>query len=122
MLFGWIFFMPIVGAAIGGAMGALAGHFTDYGIGNDFIQQVRSKVTEGTSALFLLVGQVTTDRVVEAFKAAPKFEIIASNLSHEQEEKLKEAFAHYPARVVEGQGPNGPGLQSSFACCWLAHQ
>ena len=49
---------------------------------------------DGTSALFLLVGQVTTDRVVEAFKAAPKFEIIASNLSHEQEARLKEAFAH----------------------------
>ena len=42
---------------------------------------VRSKVTEGTSTLFLLLGQVTTDRVVEAFKAAPKFEVIASNLS-----------------------------------------
>jgi uncharacterized membrane protein len=55
---------------------------------------VRSKVTEGTSALFLLLGQVTTDRVVEAFKAAPKFEIIASNLSNQQEEKLKAAFAH----------------------------
>ncbi len=51
-------------------------------------------MTEGTSGLFLLVGQVTTDRVVEAFKAAPKFEVVASNLSHEQEAKLKEAFAH----------------------------
>jgi hypothetical protein len=35
----------------------------------------------GTSALVLFVGQVTTDRVIEAFKAAPKSEIIASNLS-----------------------------------------
>jgi uncharacterized membrane protein len=54
---------------------------------------VRGKVTEGTSALFLLCGQVTTDRVVDAFKAAPKFELIASNLSKEQEERLKAAFA-----------------------------
>jgi uncharacterized membrane protein len=74
-------------------VGALAGHFAEYGIGRDFIEQVRGKVTEGTSALFLLVGQVTTDRVVEAFKSAPKFEIIASNLSNEQEARLKEAFA-----------------------------
>jgi uncharacterized membrane protein len=93
-LFGLIFFMPLFGAAVGAAMGALSGHFADYGIGRDFIDSVRGKVTPGTSALFLLVGQVTTDRVVEAFKAAPKFEIIASNLSHEQEEKLKAAFAH----------------------------
>jgi uncharacterized membrane protein len=94
MLFGLLFFMPFLGAAFGAAVGALSGHFADYGIGKEFIGQVRGKVTAGSSALFLLVGQVTPDRVVEAFKAAPKFEIIASNLSHEQEEKLKAAFAH----------------------------
>ncbi len=94
MLIGWIFFLPFLGAAWGAAMGAIGGAFSDYGIGNEFIENVRSKVTEGSSALFLLVGQVTTDRVVEAFKAAPEFEVIATNLSQEQEEKLKEAFAH----------------------------
>jgi uncharacterized membrane protein len=93
-LLGLIFFVPFFGAAIGAAMGALGGHLSDYGIGKEFIENVRSKVTEGTSALFLLLGQVTADRVVEAFKAAPKFEVIASNLSHEQEAKLKAAFAH----------------------------
>src|SRR5262245_28469361 len=80
-LFGLIFFVPFLGAAVGAAMGALGGHFADYGIGKEFLEQVRSKVTEGSSALFLLISQVTTDRVVEAFKGAPKFEIIASNLS-----------------------------------------
>jgi uncharacterized membrane protein len=94
MLFGWLFFVPFLGAAFGAAVGALSGHFADYGIGKDFLEQVRRKVTEGSSALFLLVGQVTPDRVIEAFKAAPKFEVIASNLSKEQEEKLKAAFAH----------------------------
>jgi uncharacterized membrane protein len=94
MLFGLIFFVPFLGAAVGAAMGALSGSLADYGIGKDFLEQVRRKVTEGTSALFLLLGQVTTDKVVEAFKAAPKFEIIASNLSKDQEEKLKAAFAH----------------------------
>jgi uncharacterized membrane protein len=92
-LFGWIFFVPFLGSAFGAAVGALSAHFSDYGIGREFLEQVRSKVTEGTSALFLFIGQATADRVVEAFKAAPKFEIIASNLSHEQEEKLKAAFA-----------------------------
>jgi uncharacterized membrane protein len=94
MLFGFIFFMPFLGAALGAAAGALGAHFADYGIGKDFLEQVRGKVAEGTSALFLLLGQVTADRVVEAFKAAPTFEIIASNLSHEQEAKLKAAFAN----------------------------
>jgi uncharacterized membrane protein len=94
MLLGFLFFMPFLGAAWGAAVGAVGGHFADYGIGKDFLEQVRGKVKEGTSALFLLLGQVTADRVVEAFKAAPKFEIIATNLSREQEEKLREAFAH----------------------------
>jgi uncharacterized membrane protein len=94
MLFGLLFFVPLLGAALGAAMGALSAHFADYGIGKEFIDQVRRKVTEGTSALFLMVGQVTADRVVEAFKAAPKFEVIASNLSKDQEEGLKAAFAH----------------------------
>ncbi|HEX5271941.1 MAG TPA: DUF1269 domain-containing protein [Gemmataceae bacterium] len=93
MLFGFLFFMPFLGAAFGGAVGALGGHFADYGIGREFIEQVRGKVTEGTSALFLLVGQVTADRVGDAFKAGPKCEVVARNLSHEQEEKLKAAFA-----------------------------
>lgn len=94
MLIGLIFFAPFLGAAWGAAMGALSSSWSDFGIGKDFIENVRGKVTEGTSALFLLVGQVTSDRVEEAFKEAPKFEVIASNLSHEQEEKLKDAFAH----------------------------
>src|SRR5215468_916159 len=63
MLLGFLFFMPLLGAAWGAAVGAISGHFANYGIGRDFIEQVRGKVKEGTSALFLLVGPVTADRV-----------------------------------------------------------
>jgi hypothetical protein len=37
---------------------------------------------------------MATDRVIEAFKAAPKFELITTNLSTEQDDNLKAAFAH----------------------------
>jgi uncharacterized membrane protein len=94
MLMGQLFILLVLPVLGGGAtLGALGGHMAEYGIGRDFIEQVRGKVTEGTSALFLLVGQVTADRVVEAFKAGERPEIIASNLSTEQEQKLKAAFA-----------------------------
>src|SRR5208283_1117580 len=92
MLFGILFFVPVFGMAVGAAIGALSAHLGSYGIDEDFIKQVRAKVTEGTSGLFLLLGAVTADKVVEAFKAAPHFELIASNLTHEQEQKLKEEF------------------------------
>jgi uncharacterized membrane protein len=91
MLFGLLFFIPFLGLAIGAAMGALVGHFSDYGISDDFINQVRSKVTEGTSALFVLADQATVDKVADAFKGT-KMELIQSNLTAEQEAALKKAF------------------------------
>jgi len=93
MLFGLIFFVPFFGAAVGGLMGALAGHFSDYGIDDSFIKDVRSKITPGSSALFLLTSDAVTDKVVDAAKTLPKFEIVATNLPKEQEQKLREAFA-----------------------------
>jgi uncharacterized membrane protein len=91
MLFGLIFFIPFFGLAVGAAMGALSGHFADYGIDDDFIKEVRGKVTEGTSALFLLTSGAVVDKVQEAFKGT-KMELIQSNLSAEQEAQLQEAF------------------------------
>ncbi|MGA2258312.1 MAG: DUF1269 domain-containing protein [Thermoguttaceae bacterium] len=93
MLLGLIFFVPFFGAAVGGLMGALAGHFRDYGIDDNFIKNVRSKITPGTSALFLLTSDAVVDRVVDAMKTLPKFEIVTTNLPKDQEEKLREAFA-----------------------------
>lgn len=93
LLLGFMFFEPFLGLAVGAGMGGLSGHLGYCGIDDDFIRQVRTKVTEGTSGLFLLLGTVTTDKVVEAFKSAPHFEIIGTNLTHEQEQRLKETFA-----------------------------
>ena len=92
MLFGLIFFCPLLGVAVGALTGALSGHFKDYGINDDFIKDVQAKVTEGTSALFLLTGQVTVDKVEEALKGE-QMELITSNLSKEQEATLKERFS-----------------------------
>ena len=92
MLFGLLFFIPFFGLAVGAAMGALMGHFSNYGIDQNFIEQVRSKVTPGTSALFLLSSGAVTDKVAEAVKGQ-QFEIIQTNLSKEQEDKLRADFS-----------------------------
>jgi uncharacterized membrane protein len=92
MLFGLIFFIPIFGLVVGAAMGAMSGSMADVGISDDFIKSVRSKVTEGTSALFLMTSNAVQDKVAEAAKGM-KFELIASNLSKEEEDKLRAAFA-----------------------------
>lgn len=92
LLFGLLFFVPFFGMAVGAAMGALLGHFARYGIDEQFINQVREKVTVGTSALFLLTSAGVVDRIVSAVKGM-QFEIISTNLSKEQEDELREAFA-----------------------------
>jgi uncharacterized membrane protein len=93
MLFGLIFFVPFLGAAVGAATGALSGLFSDYGMDDDFIKQMKNNVKEGTSALFLLTGQVTVDKVREAFQAElPHMELMQSNLTKEQEDKLRDDF------------------------------
>jgi len=92
MLFGLLFFVPFFGLAVGAAMGALAGHFADYGIDDDFIKEVREKVTEGTSALFLLTSGAVVDKVTAELKGMD-VELIRSNLTAEQEAQLREAFS-----------------------------
>lgn len=91
MLFGIIFFSPLFGAAMGAALGALSGGFADFGIDDDFIAKVRSEVTEGTSALFLMTTQETPDRIAEAL-AGSKIELLSSNLSRDQEARIREFF------------------------------
>jgi uncharacterized membrane protein len=92
-LFGLIFFVPFLGAAIGAGMGGMTGALADVGIDDDFIRQVREKVTEGTSALFALTsGATAPERVIDELRQYD-FEIISTNLPQEQENKLREAFA-----------------------------
>ena len=92
MLFGLLFFVPFFGLAVGAAMGALSGKFADYGIDDNFIKQTREKVTEGTSALFLLTSGAVQDKVVAAMKDQT-FEIIMTNLPKAKEDELRAVFA-----------------------------
>jgi len=63
------------------------------GLVDDFIKDIKNKMTEGTSALFLLTGDVTLDKVEVAFEGE-SIELIQSNLSLEQEAMLREHFSH----------------------------
>jgi uncharacterized membrane protein len=92
LLFGLIFFVPLLGMAVGAAMGALSGSMADVGIDDDFIRQVREQVTPGTSALFVMTSNVVVDKVIDEFRQSGAT-LVSTNLSSEQENKLREAFA-----------------------------
>jgi uncharacterized membrane protein len=100
MLFGLIFFIPLLGMAIGAGMGALAGSMSDVGIDDAFIRRMRDEIQPGTSALFVLSSGAVVDKVRDAF-AGQQMVLVETNLSHEQEDKLREVFSeeeeHAPA-------------------------
>jgi uncharacterized membrane protein len=83
---------PLLVTAIRAAFGALGDAYRDYGLDDEFIDQVRREVREGTSALFLMTDDAVLDRVVEAMRDL-QFEIFATNLSAEQEQRLRDAFS-----------------------------
>ena len=92
LLAGILFWMPLLGMAAGTLVGALSGSLGDYGVNDEFIQDVAKSIEPGQSALFLLVIDATADRVTEEIKPwHPK--VLRTNLSREQEGKLRQAFS-----------------------------
>jgi uncharacterized membrane protein len=92
MLFGLIFFVPLLGMAVGAGIGALSGSLTDVGIDDKFIHRMRDEIKPGTSALFVLSSDAVIDKVKEAFEGQPMV-LTETNLSHEEEDKLRGVFA-----------------------------
>ncbi len=93
MLIGMIFLNPILGAAMGAGAGALAGRLKDIGISDDFMKELSANLTEGTSALFILIRKSTPDKVLERLKGF-KGKILQTSLSVDREDELR--------KVIEG--------------------
>ena len=95
MLIGMIFFNPLLGAAMGAGAGALAGRLRDIGINDDFMKEVAGHLTEGTSALFILIRKVTSDKVLDRLKQEGfKGKVLQTSLTVDAEDELR--------KVIEG--------------------
>lgn len=79
LLFGLIFFVPLLGMPVGAAMGAVAGSLSDVGIDDDFITSVRDQVTPGTTALFVISSDAVLHKARHVF-ADEHAELIETNL------------------------------------------
>jgi uncharacterized membrane protein len=91
MLIGWIFLVPLLGAALGAAAGALSGRMANIGVDRVFIKEVGDSMPMGSSALFLLMRDVQPDRVIDEMNDFGG-KIIKTNLSKADEELLREEF------------------------------
>lgn len=90
-LFGILFFVPILGMALGAAFGALGGKLAKSSIDKEFQDQVRAQMQPGTSALFMIVEQMTTDK---ALAGLSKFggNVLKTSLSDEDQAEIQAAL------------------------------
>src|SRR3954453_17449659 len=100
MLFGLIFFIPLLGLAVGAGIGALTASMTDVGIDDSFIKRMREEIQPGTSALFVLSSDAVVDRVKEPFEGQ-QMVLVETNLSRDQEDKLREVFSEDDERTPQ---------------------
>lgn len=91
MLVGLLFLNPLFGFAVGTAAGAISGALSDVGINDGVMKKLAEAIKPGTAALCVLVRSMTPDRVLDEMK---KFggTVIKTNLSHENEAKLRAAL------------------------------
>jgi uncharacterized membrane protein len=91
LLIGTLFFVPVVGGLAGAALGALSKSTQDIGITKEQLERIRTEVTEGTSALFLVTEQGDLDRLGERMRGAHST-LIATNLTDAEKSVLIETF------------------------------
>ena len=83
-LIGLLFLNPLIGLAVGGAVGAASGALTDYGISDAFMKDLSQNLQPGSAALFMMLQDPTLDRVLPDL-AQHGGTLLYSNLSKDAE-------------------------------------
>jgi uncharacterized membrane protein len=97
-VFALVFLVPPLGMAIAAGVGELIASTGDIGIDEHLIKSLRDKLPRDTSALLLLTASAVTDHVLDDMKAQRGHaDLIETNLTREQESKLRRVFAVEPA-------------------------
>ena len=91
MLIGMLFLNPLLGMAVGAGAGAISGKLTDIGISNEFMKDLGETLTDGKSALFVLVRKVTPDKVLDQLKGF-NGKVLKTSLTVDEENELQEAL------------------------------
>jgi uncharacterized membrane protein len=96
LLIGVIFMVPLAGVALGAAAGALGGALADVGINDGFMKDVAQTLQSGNAALFLLIRNMTTDKVLAALQGEGGT-VLRSSFDHTKEAALRDALAAHTA-------------------------
>jgi len=91
LLAGALFLVPVVGGVAGAAIGAIGKATEGTGITREQLETIRTEVTEGTSALFVVTEEGDLDRVGERFHGM-HWKLIATNLTAAERRVLHQTF------------------------------
>jgi uncharacterized membrane protein len=112
-LVGLLFLNPLVGFAmgtmVGASTGALAGALSDYGIDDDFIRELASTLKPNSSAIFVLVRKMQTEKVLSDLSRF-RGRVLRTSLSPEEEARLQAALSGIAAAPPPpGNTADAPG-------------
>jgi uncharacterized membrane protein len=91
LLIGLLFLNPLLGVAMGAGAGAIAGALTDVGINDAFMKELAAKLDPGKGALFLLVQDMTADKVLKEIEGYGGT-VLKTSLDESKEQVLREAL------------------------------
>ena len=92
LLIGLIFLNPLLGVVAGAAGGAISGALTDVGINDKFMKDLGSSLKPGDAAVFVLVQDMTADKVLAEIKQHGGT-VLHTSLDETRENVLREALA-----------------------------
>jgi uncharacterized membrane protein len=97
LLIGVLFLNPILGVAVGAASGALGGALSDFGIDDSFMKELSASLQTGNAALFVLIRNMTADKVLKEIKDAGGT-VLKTSLDETKEKALRDALASVAER------------------------
>ncbi|MGY8706724.1 DUF1269 domain-containing protein [Bradyrhizobium sp. 18BD] len=110
LLVGVLFLNPIIGVAVGAASGAIGGALSDFGINDSFVKELSASLHPGNAALFVLIKNMTADKVLKEIKGAGGI-VLKTSLDESKEKILRHALAsaaqQAPAEPPIADRPSG---------------
>jgi uncharacterized membrane protein len=101
MLIGLLFLNPLLGAAIGAGAGALSAKFHDLGLDDKMMKDVGESLKPDTSALFVLLRKVSSDKVLEGLKPfVGRGRVFQTSLNKDDEKALRDALEAPPVQTA----------------------
>jgi uncharacterized membrane protein len=91
LVVGFMFFVPVVGAAAGAGIGALYQHLQGVGLTKEQLDSIREQTVPGTSVLFAVTDEGDLDRLGERFRGF-KGHLVSTNLTGPERALLLETF------------------------------